>query len=76
MKMLKSLPVRLLSVGISSLMPETSAYPAQLSLFQESTGDDPRRLQLEKVIDGLQDRFGSHTIARGRSAVSSRERKS
>ena len=71
-----SLPVRLLSVGISSLMPETSAYPAQLSLFQESTGDDPRRLQLEKVIDGLQDRFGSHTIARGRSAVSSRERKS
>ena len=37
---------------------------------------ETRRLQLEKVIDGLQDRFGSHTIARGRSAVSSRERKS
>ncbi|MBQ8159387.1 MAG: DNA polymerase IV [Clostridia bacterium] len=59
-------PIRLLSLQASLLMPEDEDVPLQMSLFDEPRTEDPRRLQLEKTIDALRDRFGTQAVTRGK----------
>ncbi|MFZ0391887.1 MAG: DNA polymerase IV [Calditrichia bacterium] len=54
-------PVRLLGVGVSNLV---TGKGLQLNFLEE---DNRRKLQLEKVMDQLQDKFGKNIIVHARS---------
>ena len=42
---------------------------AQLSFFQESPGDDPKRAALEKAVDQVRARFGRNVVKPGTPGV-------
>ena len=52
-------PLRLLGVGVSNLGPPTER---QLSLFDD--GEDQRRRDLDRALDGIRRRFGKDSISR------------
>ena len=54
-------PVRLLGVGVTNLVGRDSG---QLSLFGPS-GERRRRVQLNRALDEIRDRFGSRAVVRG-----------